>query len=97
MLDLSSKRTFCIGAFDPTGKVFGIAFLEEYYGIHNNWIYLYNLQEFDKGSFLSKKLNCSQIRILKFSRNNKMILNATTEGTIIILDAYSLNNVKINF
>ncbi|KAM3138581.1 hypothetical protein pb186bvf_009333 [Paramecium bursaria] len=93
MLDLSSKRTFCIGAFDPTGKVFGIAFLEEYFGIHNNWIYLYNLQEFDKGSFLSKKLNCSQIRILKFSRNNKMILNATTEGTIFILDAYSLNNI----
>lgn len=96
LLDLTSKKTFCVAAFDPSGAIFAVAFLEEYYGVQSNWLYLYDFKAYEKGSFLSKKISCGQVRCINFSNNGKYILCAT-DGTVLILDAYQLIQVQSPF
>ncbi|CAD8057624.1 unnamed protein product [Paramecium primaurelia] len=93
LLDLTAKKTFCVAAFDPSGQVFAVVFLEQYYCISNNWLYLYDFKKYHSGSFQSKKINCSQVKCIKFSNNNKYILCSTGDGTILILDAYLLDTI----
>lgn len=47
ILDLSSKKTHCVAAFDPTGVAFAVAFQEVYGGASLCRMYLYDMKKFE--------------------------------------------------
>lgn len=89
VMNLKSKNATGVGNFDPTGLVFAVAFVES---INKesavNAVKLYDISNFKEGNFVSFKVDCPEIRCLKFSNTGKHILLSTIENSIIILDAY---------
>lgn len=73
-----------VAAYDPDGLIFAA-------GVNSDSIKLYDLRSFDKGPFMTFKLNqereCDWTG-LKFSRDGKMILISTNGSIIRMIDAY---------
>uniref|UniRef100_A0A6M2DJP4 Putative histone H3 lys4 methyltransferase complex and rna cleavage factor ii complex n=1 Tax=Xenopsylla cheopis TaxID=163159 RepID=A0A6M2DJP4_XENCH len=73
-----------VAAFDPEGLVFAA-------GVNSESIKLYDLRSFDKGPFVTFKLNhereCDWTG-LKFSRDGKTILISTNGSMIRLIDAF---------
>lgn len=73
-----------IGAYDPTGQIFGV-------GVNSSVIKLYDARMYDKGPFVSFKMNeendCEWIDF-KFSPDGKAILINTNGPIIRLIDAY---------
>lgn len=73
-----------IAAFDPEGLIFAA-------GVNSEAIKLYDLRSFDKGPFVTFKLNqekeCEWTG-LKFSKDGKTILISTDGGIIRLVDAF---------
>lgn len=81
-----------IAAYDPEGIIFAA-------GVDSEAIKLYDLRSFDKGPFISFKLNrerdCEWTR-LKFSADGKSILIGTNGNVTRSVDAYT-GEVKMTF
>jgi len=73
-----------IAAYDPEGLIFAA-------GVNSESIKLYDLRSFDKGPFVTFKLNqekeCDWTG-LKFSRDGKTILISTNGSVIRLVDAF---------
>lgn len=74
-----------IAAFDPEGRIFAV-------GINSACIKLYDVQMFEKGPFVTFKMNpeenCEWID-LKFSPDGKVIMINTNGSIIRLIDAYN--------
>lgn len=89
LMSLKTKNAVGVGNFDPTGLVFAVAFVESIgKESPSNAVKLYDISNFKEGNFVSFKVDCPEVRYLKFSNTGKHILLSTIENSIILLDAY---------
>lgn len=88
-MNLKTKNASAIGNFDPCGLVFAVVYVESVIKeVTTNAVKLYDISNFKDGNFASFKVECPEVRFLKFSDNGKYILMSTVENAVILLDAY---------
>jgi hypothetical protein len=69
ILDLTSKNCLPIAAFDNTGLIFALAFIETLGGSSFTKIALYDTKKYEEGAFTSWKYDCAEIKVMRFSNS----------------------------
>lgn len=77
-----------VASFDPTGVAFGVAWSEQQKDKQVVRICLYGLEGCETGPFADWRKDYNEIKIMRFSNNGERILLATSDNSIVVLDAF---------
>lgn len=83
-----------VANFDPFGVVFGVSWSEQQKDKQVVRICLYAVNDCETGPFADWKLDYNEIKVLKFSNNGKLLLLATADNSLVLLDAYEGTEIR---
>lgn len=77
-----------VANFDPHGIIFGVAWSQQQKDKQVVRICLYSIDDCETGPFKDWRRDYNEIKMMKFSNDGQYILLATSDNSIILLDAY---------
>jgi hypothetical protein len=77
-----------VACFDPTGVAFGVAWSEQQKDKQLVRICLYGVKDCETGPFADWRKDYNEIKIMKFSNDGFLLLLATSDNSIVLLDAF---------
>lgn len=77
-----------MASFDPTGVVFAVAWSEQQKEKQMVRICLYGMDDCESGPFAEWRKDYNEIKMMKFSPNGECVLLATSDNSIVLLDAF---------
>ena len=77
-----------MASFDPTGVVFAVAWSEQQKEKQMVRICLYAMDDCESGPFAEWRKDYNEIKMMKFSPNGECVLLATSDNSIVLLDAF---------
>ncbi len=87
-LESESMSAFPVANFDPFGVVLGVAWSEQQKDKQIVRICIYDIENCETGPFADWDKEYNEIKSMKFSNCGNYILLATSDNSIILLDAY---------
>ena len=77
-----------VANFDPTGVAFGVAWSIQQKDKQVVRICLYGISDCETGPFADWRKDYNEVKSMKFSCNGELLMLATADNSIILLDAF---------
>jgi WD40 repeat protein len=82
-----------VANFDPTGVAFGVAWSIQQKDKQLVRICLYGLADCETGPFADWRKDLNEVKVMKFSNNGEIMILATADNSIVLLDAFEGNEI----
>lgn len=77
-----------VASFDPIGVAFGVAWSVQQKDKQVVRICLYGTEDCETGPFADWRKDYNEVKLMRFSANGKLMMLATSDNSIVLLDAF---------